>query len=479
LQYTYPPCGVPTTPISVRALRRPAYGLAMLAAAIVPLSNVEQSTPNFDLAYAAIGAGLLLGALLTARTGRGATSFLIIPAILAFVRIGGAAVPAVLLASLVASVVHGVRGKPLLVVGALDGFAFADACMLANTLAPDPLLATLVFAVSFVGLRFGLRYLGARAGLPLPTTPRAEQPGVFIPLALAPLAALPLIAGRWLGDGSLLLMLAALLALLILVREATNLATARAEAEIERDRLASASAVHQDLVHLITHELKTPLTSVRVYTQLSQRALKKNAIDNLPDYLGGIAQAERSLERLIDNLLQIGRLEQDEDVPEAETIDVADLVRDVVAELSPLSEQKQQTVAVETSTDLPPLSAPRTLLRDALSNLLSNAVKYTPEGGRIVVSAQSSDGGTALRLAVADTGFGLSEADHARLFTKFFRSADPRVRGERGTGLGLALTHAVVARMGAQLSAVSELNHGSTFQIVFPMNAAAGTHAAG
>jgi signal transduction histidine kinase len=273
-------------------------------------------------------------------------------------------------------------------------------------------------------------------------------------------------------------MLAALLALLTLVREATNLATARAEAELERDRLASASAVHQDLVHLITHELKTPLTSMRVYTQLGQRALKKNAIDSMPDYLGGIAQAERSLERLIDNLLQIGRLEQDDDVPATEAIDVADLVCDVVAELSALSQQKQQTLAVETSADLPPLSAPRGLLRDALSNLVSNAVKYTPEGGRIVVSAQPSDDGRALRLAVADTGFGLSEADHARLFTKFFRSADPRVRGERGTGLGLALTHAVVERMGAQLSAVSELNHGSTFQIVIPMNAAAGTHAA-
>jgi signal transduction histidine kinase len=232
-------------------------------------------------------------------------------------------------------------------------------------------------------------------------------------------------------------------------------------------------------VHLITPELKTPLTSVRVYTQLGQRALTKNAIDSLPDYLGGIAQAERSLERLIDNLLQIGRMEQDDDVPVAEAIDIADLLRDVVAELSALSEQKQQIIVVETAAGLPPLSAPRALLWDALSNLVSNAVKYTPEGGRIVVSAQPSDGGNALRLAVADTGFGLSEADHARLFTKFFRSSDPRVRGERGTGLGLALTHAVVARMGAQLSAVSELNHGSTFQIVFPLTTTAGAHAAG
>jgi signal transduction histidine kinase len=479
LEYTHSPWGVPGTPIPVRALRRLAYCLVVLGAASVPLATVERYTPSADVMYGAIGAGLLLGALLTARTGQrgGVTSFLVIPSVLAFVRFGASAVPAVVFACLVASLVHGVRGKPLLVVTALEGFAFADACLLASLVAPDPVLGAIVFAICFVTLRPGLRYLSARAGLPLPTTTRTEQPGVLVPLALAPLAALPLIAGTWLGDGSLLLILAALLALLTLVREATNLATARAEAEIERDRLASASAVHQDLVHLITHELKTPLTSVRVYTQLGQRALKKDTIESLPDYLAGIAQAEQSLERLIDNLLQIGRLEQDKDVPAAEAIDVADLVRDVVAELSALSQTKQQSLTVEMSAELPPISAPRVLLRDALSNLVSNAVKYTPEGGRIVVSAQPSDGGNAVRLAVADTGFGLSEADLGRVFTKFFRSADPRVRGERGTGLGLALTQAVVARMGAHLSAVSELNHGSTFQIVFPMGSGVGTSA--
>ena len=456
---------------------RVASWLVLLGAATIPLASLGSYLPGRDVAYLAIGAGLLLGALLTTRPrpGAGATSFVVIPAVLAFVRLGPSAVPAVIFASLAANLVHGVRGRPLLVVTALDGFAFADAYLLASALAPDPWLSPMVFGAAFVSLRSGLWYLSGRVKVPLPKTPLAEQPGLLIPIALVPLAGLPIVAGMWLGDGSLLLMLAALLSLLILVREATNLASARAAAEVELGQLASASAAQQELVHFMTHELKNPLTSVRLYTQLGQRALQNQVYDNLPDYLGGIGHAEESLEHLIENLLQIGRMERNEALPTADPVNVVELVREVVDDLSSLSRDKQQTLIVEASSDLPTFSAPLPLLRSALGNLVSNAVKYTPEGGQVVVSASVCDDGKTLRLAVADTGFGLSEADRARLFTRFFRSSDQRVARERGSGLGLALTQAVVRRMGGSLEVVSELGRGSTFQVLFPIGSGAVT----
>jgi signal transduction histidine kinase len=108
------------------------------------------------------------------------------------------------------------------------------------------------------------------------------------------------------------------------------------------------------------------------------------------------------------------------------------------------------------------------LLRESLSNLISNAVKYTPEGGEIVVWAEpGQQPGTAL-LGVADSGIGLSQEDVGRLFTKFFRSSDPRVQRERGSGLGLALTHAMITRMGGRIEVTSALHKGTTFRLILP-----------
>jgi signal transduction histidine kinase len=451
---------------------RPLYALALTGAALVCVGVLAESGPSSEPAYAPMGAALIVGALLTARArpGEALSSFLVVPAVVAYVRFGAATLPALVYASLVANAVHGVRANALIVAAVLDGIAFADAHLLARGLAVQPWLAGGAFGVSFVLLRVGLRYLTANAGFPLPRDRRAERPAVLIPLALAPLGVLPLLTGARLGDGALLLTLAALLFVLVLVHEAAHLAAARAESETERDRLARANAFQDELMSLITHDIKNPLTTVRIYTQLGQRSLKNGSLHQLPEYLAGIAQAGRTLERLADNLLQISRLEQTGALPGAENLQVAEIAHEVVAELEPLAEQKQQTLIVDAPNDLPCISAPPLLLREALSNLLSNAVKYTPPGGRVVVSVQRGEEPNSVQFAVADTGVGLSEADLARLYTKFFRSSDPRVAKERGTGLGLALTQAIVHRMGGQLSAVSELNHGTTFRVVLPIS---------
>ena len=452
--------------------------LALTGAAVLSIGALAESRPSPEPAYAPVGAALIVGALLTARARPGAalTSFVVVPALVAYVRFGAAALPAVAYASLVANLVHGLRGGPLMVSVAVDAVAFADAYLLARGFTPEPLLAAAGFVVGFVGLRFGLRLLSTRAGARTVKDRRAEQPGLLIPLALAPLAALPLMTGERLGDGALLLTLAAVLALLVPVREAALLASARAAAETERDHLARANALQDELVHLITHELKTPLTIVRIYTQLGQRALNSGATAQLSECLTGIAQAERTLEHLVDNMLDISKLEQNGVLPPAERLQLADMAYEVVAELEPLAEQKQQTLVVDAPHDLPSISASPLLLREALSNLLSNAVKYTPKGGKVVVSLSMADEPNSLKLEVSDTGIGLSEPDLARLFTKFFRSSDPRVAKERGTGLGLALTHAIVRRMGGKLTAHSELNRGTTFRLSLPISAGGSTH---
>jgi signal transduction histidine kinase len=263
-----------------------------------------------------------------------------------------------------------------------------------------------------------------------------------------------------------------MLALLFVVREAANLSAARAEVEAERDKLARANALQDDLIHLITHELRNPLTLVMSYAQMTRRAALDGQYESIPSYIGNVERAGRSIQRLVENMLQLSRLERSDQLPPAEPVPVTAILSQVVADLGPLASQKQQRLEVEPSAGAqPPLAVPP-LIREALSNLVSNAVKYTPEGGEIVVWAERGQEPDTALLGVADSGIGLSEDDVARLFTKFFRSSDPRVQRERGSGLGLALTHAMVTRMGGRIEVTSALHKGTTFRLILPTRSA-------
>jgi signal transduction histidine kinase len=415
-----------------------------------------------------VGAGLLVGAILAVRLrpAESGTTLLVIPALIADGRFGAAALPALAYASLVGGLVRRLRGPALVIGTANDTLAYAVAHAGSAGAELNFVGRLALFAVLFVVVRFVLGRLAAWLGGPRALHPRADRPDLFFLLAVAPLGALPLLVWQRLGDGGLLVGLAALLAVFTVVVEARNLATARAEVEAERDQLIRANALQRDLVHLITHELKNPLTSVLAYTQLVERALREDARERLPAHVARIKQGAQAIQQLIDDLLQLSRLEEPGDMPAAERIAPAQLVDAVAADLEPLAEAKRQVLRIEIAEPLPEVLAPPVLLRQALSNLVSNAIKYTPEEGQVLVWARPHDGEVAL--GVTDTGIGLSQDDLARLFTKFFRSADPRARKERGSGLGLALTNAIIARLGGRIEVDSELNKGTTFRIVLP-----------
>jgi signal transduction histidine kinase len=266
--------------------------------------------------------------------------------------------------------------------------------------------------------------------------------------------------------------MAALLALLFVVREAANLVTLRAETEAERDRLMRANDLQDDLIQMITHELRNPLTLVMSYAQMTKRAALDGTPESIPTYIGHVERAGRTIQRLMDNLLQLSKLERSDLLPQPEPVQLASIVNQVVVDLAPLAKQKAQTLVVKPVEHAEAALAQPLLLRDALSNLVSNAVKYTPEGGEITVWGERGVHGTVV-LGVRDTGIGLSAEDQQRLFTKFFRSSDERVQRERGTGLGLALTHTMMRRMGGRIDVESCLGKGTTFRLTLPAARAA------
>src|SRR5437868_4235016 len=158
--------------------------------------------------------------------------------------------------------------------------------------------------------------------------------------------------------------------------------------ELERDKLARANALQDDMMHLITHELRNPLTLVMSYAQMTRRAALEEHYDAIPTYIGNVERAGKTIQRLMENLLQLSKMEGSDDLPVAEPVHIAGIVNQVVADLAPLAGQKHQTLTFEPQSSPSSVLALPLLLREALSNLVSNAIKYTPEGGAIHVWAE-------------------------------------------------------------------------------------------
>ena len=228
----------------------------------------------------------------------------------------------------------------------------------------------------------------------------------------------------------------------------------------EREKL---DRMRRDFVANVSHELRTPLTVVGGFVE---------TITDLPldeaeraRYLNLIANQTGNMQRLVEDLLTLARMENDQMPPESAPTDLALIAHDVLADAEALS--------AGTHTFVANIAPARVLgsaneLRSALGNLLSNAVRYTPPGGQITLSVTVAD---EVRVEVSDTGAGINAEHLPRLSERFYRVDRSRSRETGGTGLGLAIVKHVAQRHRAKLeieSEVSGANHGSTFRLRFP-----------
>lgn len=230
------------------------------------------------------------------------------------------------------------------------------------------------------------------------------------------------------------------------------------EAQRERD----------DFVAVMTHDLRQPLTGLLGYAQLIEQGIDRGQpADKTRHYAQGIRRGGDQMLRMINNLLELARLEGGQLEIEAGEVRLAQVVDEVLMALDPQVLEKRLDVRVELPRDLPPLVTSESLLRECLANLVGNAVKYTPEEGRVTVSAHPTDGEVVL--TVADSGIGISPDELPHIFQRFFRSRHAEVRKLRGSGLGLALTKSMIEQLGGSISAASEPGMGTTFTLRLPI----------
>ena len=244
--------------------------------------------------------------------------------------------------------------------------------------------------------------------------------------------------------------------------------------------LARANDSKSEFVSFVAHELKTPMTSIKGYTDLLLGRKIGDVNEQQESFLGTIKGNIDRMNTLVSDLNDVTKLQTNNFHMEFGPVDFRNVVMETLRPLEPQIEAKEQVVDMRLSENLPPILADQNRLIQVLTNMLSNAYKYTPEQGEIQIIAEAVDNrwdpngkntGPVLHVYVKDNGIGMSEEDLAKLFTPYFRSDNPDARNQPGTGLGLTITRGIVERHGGQIWVESELGKGTAFHFTVPLAA--------
>lgn len=231
--------------------------------------------------------------------------------------------------------------------------------------------------------------------------------------------------------------------------------------------LEQIEAMRQEFISNVSHEIQSPLTSIRGFA----RALQSDHLsaEERQHYLTIIETECVRLSRLSDNLLALAALEAAGISAEPQLYRLDQQIREVVVAAEPqwLEKRLDVEVALEPAT----LAADGDRLRQVWTNLLHNSIKFTPAGGRIMISLHGE--GEVLVVAVTDTGVGIAEEDVPRLFERFFKADRSRERARGGSGLGLAIARKIVELHGGTIAAASAPGAGATFIVRLPLRPAA------
>ncbi len=258
--------------------------------------------------------------------------------------------------------------------------------------------------------------------------------------------------------------LVAVLALARLAGLVRALDSSRDQLANQNEQLRAADRLKDEFVALISHDLRTPLTSIMGYVELVLDS------DELPEseraHLEVVDRNSERLLRLVNDLLFVARFEAGEMDLTFSRLDLSGVVRQAVQEAIPRAAVKHITLRSDVEDALV-VSADRGRMFQLLDNLVGNAIKFTPEGGRVGVHL--SEEGGSVKLEVADSGIGIAVEDQRHLFERFYRASNTRDGQVPGTGLGLYIAHAIVESHGGRIAVESEPGNGTRFCVDLPL----------
>ena len=242
--------------------------------------------------------------------------------------------------------------------------------------------------------------------------------------------------------------------------------------------LAAANIAKSEFVSLVSHELKTPMTSIKGYADLLVQGAVGPVNDAQTNFLNTIRTNVNRMATLVSDLADVSRIEANRMRLDFGAVQIQQVIDDVLHSVQTQIDQKQQELVLNYQRNLPVVWGDYNRLVQIVANLISNAHKYSGRNGNIEVSANTSenlwdpDGAPqVVHIAVKDAGYGISPEDQAKIFQKFFRSEEPNIRESPGTGLGLNITRHLVEMQGGKIWFESAPGTGTTFHFTIPVAA--------
>jgi len=255
----------------------------------------------------------------------------------------------------------------------------------------------------------------------------------------------------------------------VVERDAAGRATRVAGSNVDITERKEVERLKNGFIATVSHELRTPLNAIIGVTEILIEDARDFKREEELEPLGRVLRAGRHLLALINDILDLSKIEAGKMELYFDSFPIAPLVEDVVKTIQPMAQKNGNQLVVNCSADVGMMYADQTRVRQALLNLVSNANKFT-ERGKVTISARraAEDGGAWITLAVTDTGIGMTPELMGRLFQEFVQAESTATRRYGGTGLGLVISRRFCQMMGGDITVESELGRGSTFTIRLP-----------
>jgi len=224
-----------------------------------------------------------------------------------------------------------------------------------------------------------------------------------------------------------------------------------------------------EFMNIVAHELKTPLVPIKGYLSLLEDEIGDKLKNEQKNILKVISRNVRRLERLIDDVLDISKLEAGTMRFDMEKLDINEVIEDAIQDMGSFAYKKGLTLRAEFNKKLPKINGDRLRLIQVLTNLIENAIKFTNKGEIVISAERDKKNENNIIVKVRDTGIGIKKNDMEKLFKKFSQIDTSIGKKYRGTGLGLAICKKIVEEHGGRIWCESKLNEGSTFYFTLPI----------
>jgi len=221
-----------------------------------------------------------------------------------------------------------------------------------------------------------------------------------------------------------------------------------------------------DFLNMVAHELRSPLVSIRQQNTVLLEGLAGPIGEKQHEFLGKGVKKIDSLLELINDLLNIAKIEAGKAIQHQVPIDIGEVIKETLSFLEPVAKEKGIVLTYEEG-ELRPILADSKRMEEVFTNLITNAINYSPDGGRVVISAKAL--GEYVEIKVSDTGIGIAAEELPKIFDKFYRVKDPKTRQVMGTGLGLSIVKGILDAHRGTIEVESELGKGTTFKILLPI----------